>query len=116
MKNNKETNEKITQLQILEQNIQNFLLQKQTFQSQLVETDNALEELEKSKGNVYKIVGAIMISAEKDNLRKDLQNKKEILDLRIRSIEKQENQLKEKASKLQSEVLTLINPKEIKNV
>lgn len=112
MEANKETEAKITQLQILEQNIQNFLMQKQTFQSQLIEVDNALEELDKTQGKTYKIVGAIMISAKKEDLKKDLQGKKEALDLRIKSIEKQENQLKDKAAKLQSEVLNKINSKE----
>ena len=40
---------KIAQLQMIEQNIQNVLMQKQTFQSQLIEVENALEEIEKSK-------------------------------------------------------------------
>ncbi len=105
---NKETEGKIAQLQMLEQNIQNFLLQKQTFQSQLIEVDSALEEIEKTQGKSYKIVGAIMIAANKEDLKKDLSSKKEVIDLRVKAIEKQENQLKEKASKLQQEVLSQI--------
>lgn len=112
MENQKETENKIAQLQLLEQNIQNFLLQKQTFQTQAIEIDNAIEELDKTKGQTYKIVGAIMVSSEKEDLKKDLKNKREVIDLRIKSIEKQENQLKEKASKLQSEVIKTIKTKE----
>ncbi len=112
MENSKETENKIAQLQMLEQNIQNFLVQKQTFQAQLIEVDNALEELEKTKGNSYKIVGAVMIAAEKEDLKKDLNEKREIVNLRINSIEKQENQLKDKALKLQSEVLNKIKEKD----
>ncbi len=109
---NKETEGKIAQLQMMEQNIQNLLMQKQTFQSQLIEVDSALEEVDKSKGETYKIVGAIMISAEKEDLKKDLQGKKQVLDLRISTLEKQENQLKDKASKIQKEVLEHIKGKE----
>lgn len=112
MDTNKDTESKIAQLQMLEQNIQGFLVQKQTFQTQLIEVDNALEELDKSKGKTYKIIGNVMISAEKEDLKKDLDNKKEVLNLRIKNIEKQENQLKEKASNLQSEVLKQIKGKE----
>ncbi len=112
MTGQKNTEDKIAQLQMLEQNIQNFLLQKQTFQSQLLEVDNALEELEKTKGQAYKIVGAIMISSEKEDLKKELDGKKEILDLRIKTIEKQENNLRDRASKIQSEVLEDIKTKE----
>lgn len=108
----KETENKIAQLQMLEQNIQNFLAQKQAFQSQLIEVDNALEELERSKGKTYKIIGAIMVASDKEAIQKDLQSKKEVLDLRIKTIEKQENQFKDKASKLQSEVLNQLKDKE----
>ena len=109
---NKETENKIAQLQILEQNIQNSLMQKQTFQSQLIELDSALDELEGSNGKTYKIVGALMIAKDKESIKKDLHGKREIMNLRINSIEKQENQLKEKASKLQSEVLGQLKDKE----
>ncbi len=110
MESTKDNN--IEQLQMLDQNIQNVLMQKQTFQSQLIELDTALEELEKSKGKNYRIIGPIMVSAEKEDLKKEISGKKEILNLRIKTIEKQENDLKEKASKLQSEVLKQIKSKD----
>ncbi len=107
-----ETENKIAQLQMLEQNIQNLLMQKQSFQGQLIEINNALEELDKSTGNVYKIIGAVMVASNKEILHNDLNSKKEVAELRIKSIEKQENQLKEKASKLQGEVLSQIKEKD----
>lgn len=101
-----ETNEnKIAQLQLLDQNLQQILMQKQQYQSQIIEIDNSLEELEKSKGNVYKIVGAIMVNGDKEELKKELLSKKELVELRIKSFEKQENQIKEKIDALQSEVM-----------
>tara|TARA_Y100000310_G_C20560804_1_gene752973 strand:- start:958 stop:1188 length:231 start_codon:yes stop_codon:yes gene_type:complete len=71
---------------------------------QKTEIESALKELENvSEG--YKMVGNIMVMSKKDDLKKDLDSKKEIIDLRVTSLEKQETQLKEKASKLQEEVL-----------
>ena len=101
-----ETQKKIAQLQSLEQNLQNFLMQKQTFQSQLVEIDNAIDEVEKSSGSVFKIIGSVMVSSKKDDVKKDLQDKKEVVSLRVSNLEKQEEKIKEKASKLQKEVLS----------
>lgn len=100
----KKTQEKIQTLQLLEQNLQNFLMQKQQFQAQLVEIESALSELGKSK-EAYKIVGNIMVSSEKESLEKELKEKQETLGVRIRSIEKQENSIKDRAKKLQEEVL-----------
>lgn len=101
----KDAEQKIKQLQLLEQNIQNFSMQRQSFQSQALEIENALDQLEKTKGATYKIVNSIMISVPKEDLKKELQSKKEVVDLRIKSVEKQENKLKEQASEIQAEVM-----------
>lgn len=95
---------KIQELQMLEQNLQNFLAQKQNFQMQMVEIDSALDELSKTD-KAYKIVGNLMVASKKDELEADLKNRKEMTELRIKSIEKQEKSLKDRASKLQKEVL-----------
>jgi len=100
----KETEQKIGQLQMFEQSLQNFLGQKQQFQVQLVEVESALSELGNTD-KAYKIVGNIMVEAEKDDLKADLQSKKEMLELRLKTMERQEAQVREKASKIQSEIL-----------
>ena len=100
----KDTDQKIAQLQLMEQNIQNILAQKQSFQAQELEVDNALDEIEKTKGNVYKIIGGVMVSSDKNKVRAELKSKKEIIELRVKNIEKQENLIKDKMSKMQKEV------------
>ncbi|MBN1502221.1 prefoldin subunit beta [Candidatus Woesearchaeota archaeon] len=99
-----ETKNKIEQLQFLEQNINTLLAQKQQFQSQLLEVESALNELETTT-EAYKIVGNIMVLSKKPDLKKDLDSKKEILNLRIKNIEKQETKIREKATNIQQEVM-----------
>jgi len=94
-----ESARKIQELQILEQNLQNLAMQKQAFQLELNEIINALSELKETKDDVYKIVGSIMIKSKKEALDKDLNSKKDIIDLRIKNIEKQEETLKEQLLK-----------------
>lgn len=101
----KETARQIQELQILEQNMQNLLLQKQAFMFELNETDNALEELKNSKDDVYKLVGQIMIKSKKDDVEKDLSNKKNVIDLRVKAIEKQEELIKEQLTKRRDEII-----------
>ncbi len=101
-----ETAKKIQELQVLEQNMQNVLMQKQAFLLERGETDNALEELKNTKEDVYKIAGQIMIKTKKSDAESDLKRKKEILDLRIKSLEKQENFLKEQITKGRDEILS----------
>ena len=104
-----DTEKKRGPLQLIEQNLQGFLMQKQQFQTQLIEIDSALKELETTK-EAYKIIGNIMVSSNKEELKKDLQQKKETVELRIKSVEKQEKSLREKASGMQSEIVKELKP------
>ncbi len=105
MKMNKETEQSIAQLQLMEQNVTNLSMQRQAFQGQLMEIENALKETEKTSGQTYRIIGNIMVASTKEEIKKDLESKKEMFELRIKSFEKQEKQLKERAEQLQSSVL-----------
>ncbi len=96
--------EKINQLQLIEQNLQQLLSQKQQFQGQLVEIESAAEELVKTE-DAYKIVGNIMVKVSKADLEKELNEKKEKVEVRMRSFEKQEKALKTKADYLRKEVM-----------
>lgn len=105
----KETENKIMELQMLEQSMHNFAHQKQKFQIGLSEVENALGELGKSKEQYsYKVIGDIMIKTKKEDLEKDLNDRKNILELRLKNIEKQEDKIKEKAEDLQREVMKII--------
>lgn len=104
-KQSQHAQENIARLQMLEQNMQTVSMQKQQFQAQLLEIESALKELGTSN-TVYKIVGNIMVSTEKIDVEKDLKQKKELIDLRMKNLEKQEKQFKEKTQQLQQEVLS----------
>lgn len=104
----KQTEQNIAQLQWMEQNINQLMMQRQAFHGQLLEVENALKEIEKTKGTSYRIIGTVMIASDKAEIKKDLETKKEMLELRIKTFDKQEKQLKEKAEELQSSVLKVL--------
>ena len=97
--------DKIQEMQILEQNIQNLFLQKQSFQIELSETQSALKEIENSEDEIFKMVGQLMIKSNKAKVKEELLNKEKFLDIRIKSIEKQENYLTEKIEKIREEII-----------
>lgn len=103
--------EKLQQLQLLEQGLQQLLMQKQAFQAQLAEVESAQQEI-KTTDSVYKIVSNIMIKAKRDDVEKELNEKNELLNLRVKSIEKQEESTKDKVKKLRQEVLEEIKQKQ----
>ena len=89
---------------MMEQSIQQFVSQKQQFQQQSMETGNALSSIEKAKES-YKILGNVMVSATKTELKKELTEQKKQLDLRIETLEKQEEKLKGRMKSLQDEIM-----------
>ena len=96
--------EALKQYQILEQSLQAVHMQKQQFQAQLIEIESALVELTKSN-TAYKIVGNIMVSSKKEDLKKDLEEKKEVFSARLKVLEKQEAKYQEEAQKLHKELM-----------
>ncbi len=108
MTNENNQNQKMQEMQFLEQNLQNLLMQKQAFQMELTETTAALKEINLSKEEVYKIVGQLMIQTDKKKMLDELQNKEKILELRMKSIEKQEKSLTEQLEKVRDDVMKAI--------
>ena len=99
---------KVAKLQMSEQRLQSYAMQKQTFQGQLLEIENALLESKDSE-EVFKIYGQIMVKADKEKLTKELNDKKEILSKKISEIEKQESKLREEVTPLQEELMGSLN-------
>ena len=79
--------------------------QKQQMQLQSGAMEQALEELEKTKEKkVYKAVGNILIQCDTEKVKKELKEKKEATDLRIKTMQKQEESLVNKLNKLKAEL------------
>jgi|GEM_PF-3055911 len=91
---NNEAKQLLVQFQIQSQRLENIINQKQTIIFQKNEIENALEELNKHGENFYKIVGPLVVKSSKDDLKKELENKKEENELKIKSLEKSEKEMK----------------------
>lgn len=89
----KDTEQKIEQLQEIEQKLQAFSIQRQSFEASLIEIEQALSEMKKSADTVYKIAGQVMFVADKLKLEKELSEKKRIFSARIDAISHQEKLL-----------------------
>ena len=106
-----ETQAQIQQIQILEQNFEQIMQQKHLFNMEINETDLASKEVEKSDGEVFKIVGGqVVIKTAKDKLLADLKHKKDLLELRMKSIESQEKEFSDRIEELRQQIMSKINP------
>ena len=77
----------------------------------LLDSENALKEINTSVGDIYKIVGGIMVGSDKEPLKKEIDSRINVLKLRIKSIEEQEKVIGEKAKKIQKEVVEQLGNK-----
>ncbi|MCR4335425.1 MAG: prefoldin subunit [archaeon] len=77
--------------------------QSMKIQSQVI--SEALDELKSSKEEkVYKAVGNILILTDAKKVSKDLEEQKETIDLRAKTLKKQEENLMGKLNKLKTEI------------
>jgi prefoldin beta subunit len=101
----KETKEKIANMQVIDQKLQASIMQKQNLQAQLLENENALAELKKDVKEAFRILGNIMIKADPKELMKEVESNIETLNVRIKNIEKQEIRLRNELTELQNEIM-----------
>src|SRR3989344_716040 len=77
--------------------------QKQQFQFQDKTLEKAIEELSKTKEEkVYKAVGNILILSPVKEVQKELKDQKETIEVIVKTLEKQEEQLMDSLNKLKS--------------
>jgi len=96
----------LAQLQQLKAQMEALGRQKMQVEAMLRDAENALEELDKVDENalVYKNVGELMIKASKDEVTKDLAEKKETYGLRQKTLERQEERGQKRYQQLQQQL------------
>ncbi|MBN2335307.1 prefoldin subunit beta [Candidatus Bathyarchaeota archaeon] len=95
--------ERLQRLQQLQNTMQQLLSQKQRIEMEMMESDKALEALGEvpDDAKVYKSVGAVLVQRDRDRVVKELNERKEFLDMRAKVLQKQEDKTKEKLTGLQ---------------
>ena len=104
-----ETQQKIQQLQMMEQTFQQLLMQKNAFSMEQNETDFIIKEVEKTEGEVSRIIGnQVVIKSTKEAILEDMKKKKELIDTRMKTIDEQEKEFSEKIESIRNEVMKKI--------
>ena len=100
---------KIQELQMMEQSFQQLLMQKNAFSMESNETDFIITEVEKTEGEVSRIIGnQVVIKSTKEAVLEDMKKKKELIDTRMKSIDEQEKEFSEKIESIREEVMKAI--------
>ena len=102
----------IAQFQQLAQQIQMITSQKLQFDAQVRELDKAIAELDKAGDDavVYRNVGSLMIqSKDKAALATELKDQKETLEVRVKTLDRQDKQFRERHQGLQQQITKALN-------
>lgn len=105
--------EKLTRLQQLQNTMQQLILQKQRLDLELSESEQALKTLEdvSSDAKVYKSAGAILVEKKKDDVVRELKERREFLEMRSKVLAKQEGNTRERLTSLQESLQKELNLK-----
>jgi prefoldin beta subunit len=89
-----------------QQNLQAVMAQKQQVELELGETEKALEELSKASDSetVYKFAGNLLVKVKKEDVVKELNEKKELANTRKMVLAKQESRFRESLKDLQTKI------------
>ncbi|MDA4120615.1 MAG: prefoldin subunit beta [Thaumarchaeota archaeon] len=98
--------EQLARFDQTQQNLQAVMAQKQQVELELSETEKALEELQKAAETeaVYKFAGNLLVKVKKEDVMKELNEKKELANTRKMVLAKQETRFKDSLRDLQTKI------------
>jgi prefoldin beta subunit len=104
-----ETQAKIQEIQMMEQSFQQLLMQKNAFSMELNETNFVITEVEKTEGEVSRIIGnQVVIKSTKEAILEDMKNKKKLIETRMKTIDEQEQEFSQKIESIREEIMKKI--------
>jgi len=104
--------ERLLRLQQLQQTLQSVLIQKQQVELELTEIEQALSELQKVPDDtvIYKSIGSLLVKTDKVKVTADLNERKELLNMRVSVLGKQEERIRSQIKDLQAKLQQDLSP------
>jgi prefoldin beta subunit len=104
-----EIQQKIQELQMMEQSFQQLLRQKNAFSMEANETDYVIGEVEKATGEISRVIaGQVVVKSSKEEVLEDMNNKKKLIETRMKSIDEEEKKFSENIESIREEVMKAI--------
>ncbi|MBS3060849.1 MAG: prefoldin subunit [DPANN group archaeon] len=95
---------KLSEMQAQQRQLQVTSMQRQQSEYEFVQTESAIAALETSTGTAYKAIGSIIVEGKPEDIKQELWNRKETVQVRIESFKKQEERLKKSIDEQQAEL------------
>jgi len=101
-----EVQQQAIKYQQIQSQLNQLIAEKSVLEQELREVDRALEVLKNVPDNtdIYKLAGHLLIKVTKENAEKELNERKELLELRIKTLNRQESLLRQQLSEIQNKL------------
>jgi len=101
----------LVRFQEMQEQYKAILVRKQQFEIDSKEVDRALQESKAlaDDATIYKSVGVLLFKTDKTKIVTELTDKKEELDLRLKTVEKQEQRLKVALEELRRTIMSQVS-------
>lgn len=100
----------VVKLQQLRNKLSQIVAEKSVVQAQLRETERALEILRNTSPDrpVYRAAGHLLVRVSREDAEKDLNDRKDLLELRLKSLERQEASLNTEIRNIETKINELL--------
>jgi prefoldin beta subunit len=103
--------EQVSRLQQIQQNLQAIMMKKQQIEQETAETDRVIEEIKKmdEDNEIYKSYNTLLIKSKREDILKDLNEKKDTLKIRMEVVEKQEKRVSDNLKEVENKIIKMRN-------
>ena len=105
--------QQVARLNQLQQQLEMIMQQRMNMEAQVKELDFAVKELEESgeEAVCYKSIGGLFIKKDQPTLLQDTKERKENLEMKVKSLTNQEDRSKKQFEELRTKVQAMLNDK-----
>jgi len=100
----KELEDKINEFQVLQNQLQMVATQRQQSKAQSDDMQDAITRLDNVTGKVYRYSGSLFLESTKEDAKKDLEERVEVLKVRDTALSKQEERVKKRLDDLRKDI------------
>jgi prefoldin beta subunit len=103
--------EQVSRLQQIQQNLQAIMMKKNQIEQETAEIDRVIEEIKKmdEDNEVYKRYNTLLIKSRREDILKDLNEKKETFKITMEVVEKQEKRVSDNLKEVENKIIKMRN-------
>ncbi len=104
-----ELENKLARYQVIQSQLNRVVQERVSVEAEIAEINRILSVLEEQSGDVkvYRAIGNVLVRVEREKLVNELKDRKEILELRLQKLKKQEEQLRKQLDEVANEIKKL---------